>query len=80
MYAFLYVADKSRRLVIVGNPDPKAKTPGVATLLDGDPSNNFLRRARAFNPEGVLNGARAALLSWEHLLTCCATVGSLSWT
>ena len=58
MYAFLYVADKFEGLVIVGNPDPKAKTPGVATLLDGDPSNNFLKRALAFNPEGVLNGAR----------------------
>jgi hypothetical protein len=58
MYAFLYVADKIEGLVVVGNPDPKAKTPGVATLLDGDPSNNFLKRAVAFNPDGALNGAR----------------------
>jgi hypothetical protein len=30
----------------------------AATLLDGDPLNNYLKRARpAFNPEGVLNGA-----------------------
>jgi hypothetical protein len=57
MYAFLYVADRDEGLVIVGNPDPKAKTPGVATLLDGDPSNNFLKRALAFNPDGVLHGA-----------------------
>ena len=52
MYGFLYVADKIEGLVIVGNPDPNTKTPGVATLLDGDPSNNFLKRALAFNPDG----------------------------
>ena len=54
MYGFLYVADKFEGLVIVGNPDLKAKTPGVATLLDGDPKNNFLKRALAFNPDGAL--------------------------
>jgi hypothetical protein len=27
------------------------------TLLDGDPRNNFVRRAAAFNPEGALTGA-----------------------
>ena len=58
MYGFLYVADKYEGLVIVGNPNPNTKTPGVATLLDGDPNNNFLKRALAFNPDGVLNGAR----------------------
>jgi hypothetical protein len=30
----------------------------VGTLLDGDPRNNFLKRALAFNPDGILNGAR----------------------
>ncbi len=29
----------------------------MATLLDGDPSNNFLERALAFNPDGILRGA-----------------------
>lgn len=58
MYGFLYVADKYEGLVIVGDPNLKAKTPGVGTLLDGDPTNNFLKRALAFNPDGVLNGAR----------------------
>jgi hypothetical protein len=58
MYGFLYVADKEEGLVIIGNPDLKAKTPGVGTLLDGDPKNNFLKRARVFNPHGVLTGAR----------------------
>ena len=31
---------------------------GAATLLDGNPSNNFLTRAATFNPDGVLTGAR----------------------
>src|SRR6266852_9380680 len=34
MYGFLYVADKYEGLVVIGNPDLKAKTPGVGTLLD----------------------------------------------
>ena len=59
MYAFLYVTDKYEGLVVIGNPlDDKKNKPGVATLLDGNPSNNFLKRAYAFNPGGVLNGAR----------------------
>ncbi len=44
MYGFLYVADREEGLVIVGNPDLKAKSPGVGTLLDGNPANNFLKR------------------------------------
>jgi hypothetical protein len=58
MYGFLYVADKYEGLVIVGNSNLKSKTPGVGTLLDGDPTNNFLKRALAFNPDGALTGAR----------------------
>src|SRR5579871_1139823 len=58
MYGFLYVADRDEGLVVIGNPDLKAKSPGVGTLLDGDPRNNFLKRALAFNPNGILKGAR----------------------
>lgn len=59
MYAFLYVTDREEGLVVIGNPlDEKRNKPGVATLLDGDPSNNFLERAYAFNPDGILTGAR----------------------
>ncbi|HET9698435.1 MAG TPA: hypothetical protein VFP40_16300 [Terriglobales bacterium] len=53
---FLYVTDKYEGLVVVGNSDPK--NPGVATLLDGEPRNNFIRRAYTFNPDGILTGAR----------------------
>ena len=51
IYGFLYVADKEEGLVIIGDPNLKGKSPGVGTLLDGDPRNNFLKRALAFNPE-----------------------------
>ena len=47
LYAYLYVADKFEGLILVN----------AATLLDGDPRNNFLSRALTFNPNGVLNGA-----------------------
>jgi hypothetical protein len=58
LYGFLYVADKEEGLVIIGDPNLKSKSPGVGTLLDGNPANNFLKRALAFNPGGVLTGAR----------------------
>ena len=53
LYAFLYVTDKFEGFIVIG--DPKK---GVGTLLDGNPSNNFLKRAVTFNPNGILNGAR----------------------
>ena len=47
LYAYLYVADKYEGLILVN----------AATLLDGDPRNNFLSRALTYNPNGVLTGA-----------------------
>jgi hypothetical protein len=55
LYAYLYVADREEGLIPVG----------AATLLDGDPLNNYLKRALdptvypngAYNPAGALNGA-----------------------
>jgi hypothetical protein len=71
MYGFLYVADKYEGLVIVGNPDLKSKSPGVGTLLDGNPANNFLKRALAFNPNGVLNGARRIAIAGTYAYVLC---------
>jgi hypothetical protein len=48
MYGFLYVADAEEGLILIN----------AGTLLDGNPSNNFLERAVTFNPDGVLTGAR----------------------
>ena len=48
LYAYLYVVDKYEGLILVN----------AATILDGDPLNNYLKRARpAFNPDGALSGA-----------------------
>jgi hypothetical protein len=76
MYGFLYVADKEEGLVVVGNPNLQAKMPGVGTLLDGNPSNNFLQRALAFNPDGVLTGARRITIAgtFAYVLTDHALV------
>jgi hypothetical protein len=71
IYGFLYVADKYEGLVIVGNPDLKSKSPGVGTLLDGNPANNFLKRALAFNPGGVLNGARRIAIAGTYAYVLC---------
>src|SRR5438874_8114535 len=46
-YAFVYVSDREEGLVVVN----------VATLVDGNPDNNFLKKDVVFNPEGILTGA-----------------------
>jgi hypothetical protein len=71
IYGFLYVADREEGLVVVGNSDLKAKSPGVGTLLDGNPANNFLKRALAFNPGGALTGARRITIAgtFAYILT-----------
>jgi len=66
LYAYLYVTDKFEGLIVVG--DPKV---GVGTLLDGDPRNNFLRRAATFNPGGILNGAHRIALAGTHAFILC---------
>ena len=71
LYGFLYVADSEEGLVVIGNPDGKGKSPGVGTLLDGNPANNFLRRALVFNPDGILTGARRITIAgnYAYILT-----------
>ena len=48
-YAFVYVSDLEQGLVVVN----------VATLVDGNPDNNFLKESETtrFNPNGILTGA-----------------------
>ena len=71
IYGFLYVTDTEEGLVVIGTPDLKARSPGVLTLLDGNPSNNFLQKALAFNPGGVLNGARKIQIVGNYgYITC----------
>jgi hypothetical protein len=64
LYAYLYVVDKYEGLIVVN----------AATLLDGDPLNNYLKRALnpqrygrgAFNPEGALNDANNITIAGTH--------------
>jgi hypothetical protein len=46
-YAFVYVSDREEGLVVIN----------VATLVDGNPDNNFLKKDVVFNPDGVLSRA-----------------------
>jgi hypothetical protein len=52
VYSYAVVADAEEGLILVN----------VDTLADGEPRNNFLERALAWNPEGVLRGARHVTL------------------
>jgi hypothetical protein len=74
LYAFLYVTDKYEGLVIIGNPlSDNVNKPGVATLLDGDPTNNFLKKALSYNPGGALDGARSMTLYGHYAYICSAS-------
>ncbi|HEY6660933.1 MAG TPA: hypothetical protein VI031_07315 [Pyrinomonadaceae bacterium] len=56
LYAYLYVADKYEGLILVN----------AATLLDGDPLNNYLKRALTFNPDGALNDANNITIAGNY--------------
>jgi hypothetical protein len=61
LYGYLYVVDKYEGLIVVN----------AATLLDGDPLNNYLKRQLdptrypngAYNPAGVLNDANNIVIA-----------------
>ncbi len=64
LYAYLYVVDKYEGLILVN----------AATLLDGDPLNNYLKRALdpakyangAFNPGGALDDANNIAIAGHY--------------
>lgn len=58
LYAYLYVADKYEGLILVN----------AATLLDGDPTNNFLSRALTYNPDGILSDASNISIAGTHAI------------
>jgi len=61
VYAFLYVTDKYEGLIEVT----------AATLLDGDPANNKVKRALTFNPNGLLNGASNITIAGFYAYITC---------
>jgi len=64
LYAYLYVVDKYEGLIVVN----------AATLLDGDPLNNYLKRQLdeskypngAFDPDGALTGANNITIAGRY--------------
>ncbi|MBS0417465.1 MAG: hypothetical protein JSR66_07110 [Proteobacteria bacterium] len=48
MYDYAFITDAKEGLILTN----------INTLADGEPRNNFLKRAVTWNPDGVLNGAR----------------------
>jgi len=62
LYAYLYIGDRDEGLILTF----------AATLLDGDPTNNFMERAKlddgttAFNPDGVLTGMTNLTIAGHH--------------
>ncbi len=61
LYAYLYVADAQEGLILIN----------AATLLDGDPRNNFLKRSVTFNPDGILNGANFVVTAGNRAYVSC---------
>ena len=60
-FGYIYASDKYEGLVIVG----------IGTMVDGDPTNNFLKRALTFNPDGLLNGAMTITMVGTHAYVGC---------
>lgn len=60
-HGYAFVTDLEEGLIVVD----------VASLLDGNPANNFIKRAATFNPGGRLNGARHAWMAgqWLYITT-----------
>ncbi len=61
LFGYLYICDKYEGLILTG----------AGTLLDGNPVNNFLRRELTFNPDGVLCGAKHALVVGHYIYVSC---------
>jgi hypothetical protein len=61
LYGYIYIADKFEGMILVG----------AATLLDGNPLNNFLKRDLTYNPGGLLAGAKAIAIAGTYAYVCC---------
>jgi hypothetical protein len=60
VYGYLFAADKYEGLILIG----------AGTLLDGDPTNNFLKRDLTYNPGGILNGACGITIIGNYAYMC----------
>ena len=62
VYGYIYITDREEGLVVST----------AAPLLDGNPTNNFLKRAAGFNPGGLLNGAVSLTIAGNYAYVVCA--------
>jgi hypothetical protein len=61
LYRYAYVSDREEGLILID----------VTTLTDGNPSNNFLKRAITFNPDDALRGASSVTIAGHHAYISC---------
>ncbi len=57
LFGYAYVIDRQEGLVVVD----------VNTFVDGDPNNNFVKRAATWNPDGVLKGGHGGMVVGSYL-------------
>ncbi len=57
LYNYMFITDRQEGLILVD----------INTLADGEPRNNFLKRALTWNEGGVLNGARHVTVGGYYL-------------
>ncbi len=60
LYRYAYVTDAEEGLILID----------VMPLADGDPRNNFLKRALAWNPDGLLDGAANLTVAGARAYLC----------
>jgi hypothetical protein len=61
VFGFLYVADAEEGLILIG----------AGTTIDGNPINNYLKRAVTFNPDELLKGASYVHIVGHYAYVCC---------
>lgn len=61
MYAYVYATDKYEGLILIQ----------IATMIDGNPLNNFLKREVTFNPDNILCGAKSVTIVGQYAYVCC---------
>lgn len=61
MYAYVYATDKYEGLILIQ----------IATMIDGNPLNNFLKRELTFNPDNLLVGAESVTIVGTYAYVCC---------
>jgi hypothetical protein len=61
LFKYLYICDKYEGLILTN----------ANSTIDGNPVNNFLKRELCFNPDGLLNGAKHALVVGHYLYVSC---------